>query len=75
MMILNYHSKKELKTMIGKELDFTETSLFGPEFNPNGTFCGCNRPQLDGYPKHAQRRGCEFFASVTMQNGLIKKIS
>ena len=68
MMILNYESKKALKTQIGQALRYTETSFFGNEFVPNGKFCGCNRPHLTGYKR-------EFFASVTMKDGLISKVS
>ena len=68
MLILNYPTKKDLKECIGKPLRYTETSFFGPEFNPNGKFSGCNRPHLTGYKK-------EFFAEVTMENGVIKKVS
>ena len=32
MMILNYETKKELKTNINKPLDYTETSWFGAEY-------------------------------------------
>ena len=71
MMILNYKSKKELREHVGQPLDYTETSFFGKEFIPDGTFCGCNRPYSPEYPKFAQRKGREFFASVTMTGGLI----
>jgi len=74
MMILNYKSKKELKEHIGKALDYTETSMFGPEFRPQGQFCGCNRPYNPEFPKFDQRKGREFFAQVTMENGLIKEV-
>ena len=74
MMILNYKSKKELKENVGKELDYTETSMFGEEYKANGTFCGCNRPTLTDYPKAAQRKGREFFAQITMENGVIAKV-
>ena len=67
MMILNYESKKVLKEQIGKTLDYQETSMFGPEFKPDGKFCGCNRPHITGYKR-------EFFAEVTMENGLIKNV-
>ena len=36
MMILNYESKKQLKENVGKELDYTETSIFGEEYRSNG---------------------------------------
>ena len=70
MMILNYESKKALKESKGKRLKYTETSLFGPEYKDNGTFTGSNRPwHADGTGKR------EFFAQVTMKDGLIEKVS
>ena len=74
MMVLNYKSKKSLKENIGKKLDYTETSMFGAEFSPNGTFCGCKRPYSPEYPKFDTRKGREFFASITMKNGLIERV-
>ena len=68
MMILNYSSKKELKEHIGKELDYTETSMFGKEYKSDGKFCGCNRPHITGYKR-------EFFAEVTMRDDKISKVS
>ena len=44
MLILNYKSKKELKEQVGKPLDYTETSMFGPEYKPDGVIVGSNRP-------------------------------
>ena len=70
MMILNYQSKKDLKENIGQELKYTETSMFGNEFKSNGSFAGCNRPYS---PLGTGKR--EFFATVTMQDGLISKVS
>jgi hypothetical protein len=67
MMILNYPSKKVLKENIGKELRYTETSMFGAEYLANGTFTGANRPHITG-------QGREFFARVTMKNNLIDKV-
>ena len=75
MMIVNYPSKKELKASIGQPLDYTETSMFGAEFNPNGTFCGSNRPYNKDYPYNDRRGKREFFASITMVDGLIMKVS
>lgn len=68
MMILNYESKKVLKENIGKALRYTETSMFGPEYKADGKFCGCNRPHITGYKR-------EFFATVTMKDGLIEKVA
>ena len=67
-MIFNYVSKKELKGQIGKPLNYTETSMFGNEFKANGSFCGSNRPSITGIKGH------EFFAKVTMRDGLIVKV-
>jgi hypothetical protein len=67
MIILNYESKKQLKENIGKNLNYTETSIFGAEFRPNGKFVGCNRPHITGFKR-------EFFAEVTMLDGLIKAV-
>ena len=69
MMILNYSSKKELKNNIGEELNYTETSMFGEEYKSNGSFVGCNRPSL---PEGTGTR--EFFAEVTMEDGLITEV-
>ena len=68
MMILNYRSKKELKSNRGKPLNYTETSLHGPEYDPNGSFAGSNRPQV------TDNEGREFIAWVTMKNDLIAKV-
>jgi len=68
MLILKYKSKKELKEKIGQPLRYEETSMFGPEFKSDGKFCGSNRPQITGI------KGREFFAEVTMKDGLIAKV-
>jgi len=67
MILLFYPSKKELKTQIGKPLRYQETSLFGNEYVPDGNFVGTNSPHLTG-----MRR--EFFAEITMSDGLIKAV-
>lgn len=67
MMIFNYPSKKVLKENIGKPLRYTETSIFGNEYVPNGVIIGANRP-------HITRQGREFFAEVTLKDGLIIKV-
>ena len=64
MIIFDYSSKKELKEHIGQPLEYIETSLFGPEYRPNGVIVGANRPHITG-------QGREFFATVTMRDGLI----
>ena len=67
MLVFDYPSKKVLKENVGKRLRYHETSLFGPEYKMNGTLTGCNRPHLTGHKR-------EFFANVTMVNGLIKSV-
>ena len=67
MLIFNYPSKKVLKERIGKPLNCIETSMFGPEYQLNGTLTGANRPHITG-------QGREFFAQVTMKDGKIKSV-
>lgn len=67
-MIVHYASKKELKEHVGKPLSYTETSMFGEEFQANGSFCASNRPSITGI------KGREFFAKITMAEGLISKV-
>lgn len=66
-MVVVYPSKKELKASVGQRLRYIETSLFGPEYRDNGTIVVANRP-------HITKMGREFFAEVTMTNGLITKV-
>jgi len=65
MMAAHYPTKKVLKASIGQALRYEETSFFGNEYTENGTFC------LVG-PSSTQRK---WFASVTMKDGLIQKVS
>jgi hypothetical protein len=67
MIIFKYPSKKVLKESVGQPLRYIETSLFGPEYRPDGILTGANRPNITG-------QGREFFANVTMQNGIIKGV-
>ena len=69
MMIFNYESKKQMKECIGQPLRYTETSLFCKDYKSDGSFVGCNRPSL---PEGTGTR--EFFANVTMEDNLIKKV-
>ena len=66
-MLAIYPSKKVLKENIGNPLKYRETSMFGAEYKDNGTIVVANRPHMTGI-------GREFFAQVTMQNGLISKV-
>ena len=69
MLILNYKSKKELRENIGKSLNYTETSMFGPEYKSDGNSVGSNRPHS------TNNEGKEFFAEVMLKNNLIKKVN
>ena len=66
-LIAKYPSKKVLKECVGQPLKYMETSMFGPEYTPNGTLVVANRP-------HITRMGREFFAEVTLRDGLIEKV-
>jgi len=66
----SYKSKKELKAAVGTPLLAEETSVFGPECSDNCTVC------VGGYKKIVM--GSPYFvwyASVTVKNGLIAKVS
>jgi hypothetical protein len=63
-----YPSKKELKACVGHCLHYRETSMFGAEYTDNGTITVARRPQLDKLP------GREFFARVTLKDGIIVKV-
>lgn len=67
-MVVRYPSKKVLKENIGQRLKYIETSMFGPEYRDNGVLTVANRPHITGM-------GREFFAQVTMKDGLIQKVS
>jgi|TARA_R110002126_G_scaffold283_1_gene1466 hypothetical protein len=68
MLVLKYKSKRVLKESIGYPLKYIETSMFGNEYIENGDLVGANRPHITGI-------GREFFAKVTMQDGIIAKVS
>ena len=67
MLIFNYDSKRALKECIGQKLRYTETSMFGAEYKPDGVLTGANRPHITG-------RGREFFANVTLKDGVIVQV-
>lgn len=60
-----YKSKKDLKAAVGKRLSYSETSMFGPEYKADGTFC------VVGPSEHERK----WFAEVTTSNGLITKVT
>ena len=59
---VHYKTKKDLKNNIGQELDYTETNIFKNEYKENGTVIGCNFDR-------------SFFAKITIENNIIKKVS
>ncbi len=65
MMGASYPTKKALKENVGKPLRYVETSMFGPEYKADGTFC------VVGPCPYTNRR---WYASVTMAGGLIAKV-
>jgi len=65
MMGARYKTKKDLKAAIGQPLRYEETSFFGPEYKESGKFCVVG-------PSPRERK---WYAEVTMQNGLIAKVS
>lgn len=66
MMGASYKSKKDLKAAKGQSLNYIETSMFGTEYRDNGTFC------VVGPDPYVNRK---WFASVTMVDGKIAKVS
>ena len=64
MMAALYKTKKALKESIGQELRYRETSMFGAEFDPDGSFC------VVGPDEYTRR----WFAQVTMAGGKIKAV-
>lgn len=66
MMGAPYKSKKELKENVGKPIRVIETSMFGSEYVPDGSFT------VVGPDPYNNRK---WFATVVMEKGLIKKVS
>lgn len=65
MLGATYPTKKALKESVGKSLMYVETSMMGNEYKDNGTF---NVVGPDAYKKR------DWYATITMENGLIKKV-
>lgn len=66
MGVNGYKTKKDLKAAVGKPLTYVETSAFGPEYKSNGTF------NVVGPCAFTNRK---WYATVTMENDKIKKVS
>jgi hypothetical protein len=65
--VVRYNTKKDLRAAVGQRLKYTETSMFGPEYKDNGTLTVAGRPHVTGMKR-------EFFAQVTMRNGVIESV-
>ena len=65
MLGARYKSKKALKESIDQPLRFVETSFFGCEYKDTGVFT------VVGPDPYTARN---YFAQVTMKNGLIVKV-
>jgi hypothetical protein len=65
LAVAGYKTKKALKEAVGQRLNYTETSMFGPEYKPDGQFAVVG-------PSAYERK---WFATVKMVNGLIAKVS
>jgi hypothetical protein len=66
MGVSGYKTKKDLKAAIGKRIRVVETSMFGPEYKSDGQFT------VVGPCAYTDRK---WYATVTMENDLIKKVS
>lgn len=63
-----YPTKKALKESVGRPLRYSETSVFGNDYRPDGWLTVAGRPHLSPVVKR------EFFARVLMRDGLITKV-
>lgn len=66
-LIADYPSKNAAKENIGKRLMYIETSMFGREYQSNGTITVANRPHITG-------RGREWFGQITMKDDVIQSV-
>jgi hypothetical protein len=65
MMGAPYPTKKALKAAVGQPFDYIETSLFGPEFRPDGD------NTVVGPDPYTARK---WYATVTCKAGVIVKV-
>jgi hypothetical protein len=64
VLVANYKTKKDLRDSVGDGLRYTETSVFGAEYKSTGEF------EVVGPDAYSRK----WYATVTMENGLIKKV-
>lgn len=70
-ILLYYPSKKAMRELVGQSrhvLRYDETSIFGAEVSDNCDVTGSNRPRITGI------KGREFFASISIRDGIIKGV-
>ena len=60
-----YKTKKDLKAAVGQKFNHTETSMFGPEYKPDGKLTVVG-------PEPYVRK---WYAEVFMKDGLIVKVT
>lgn len=65
MGICDAKTKKELKTLVGTEPHFIETSIFGAEYKGDGRYC------VVGPDPYRNRK---WYATITVVDGRIKKV-
>lgn len=65
LAVSGYKTKKSLKEAVGLQLNYSETSMFGPEYKSTGEFCVVG-------PSAYERK---WFATVKMVDGKIAKVS
>lgn len=65
MGIRGAKTKKELKTLVGTEPSFIETSAFGPEYKGDGSYCVVGPSPYDR----------KWFATVRVEKGRIAKVT
>lgn len=65
MMGASYPTKKACKEAIGQEPKFIETSVFGPEYNGDGTYV------VVGPDPYCRK----WYAQVTVKDGVIAKVT
>lgn len=65
MLAATYKTKKLLKESVGKSLRYEETSMFGEEYKSDGSFA------VVGPAPYIRK----WYATVTMEKGLIKKVT
>jgi len=90
MITLYYGSKKAMKeALMGTKenpkvtpvsaMRYGETSMFGIEVTENCKVCGSNRPSITHVmvtnAKGQRKLATEFYAEITVEKGVIKKIS